>query len=60
MPLLPLMFRHGLRVSKACNLVLSSVDIENRVLHAVRHARSLPPARLRPGNRAVPGDGGPP
>ena len=31
--LLLLMFRHGLRVSEACGLKLSQVDIESRVLH---------------------------
>jgi type 1 fimbriae regulatory protein FimB len=30
------MFRHGLRVSEACGLVLSQVDAENRVLHIKR------------------------
>jgi type 1 fimbriae regulatory protein FimB len=34
--LLLLMFRHGLRVSEACGLVLSQVDIESRVLHVAR------------------------
>ena len=34
--LLLLMFRHGLRVSEACGLVLSQVDIESRVLHIER------------------------
>jgi len=34
--LLLLMFRHGLRVSKACELHLSQVDIESRVLHVTR------------------------
>jgi type 1 fimbriae regulatory protein FimB len=34
--LLLLMFRHGLRVSEACGLVLSQVDIESRVLHVKR------------------------
>ena len=34
--LLLLMFRHGLRVSKACGLVLSQVDIESRILHVKR------------------------
>ena len=34
--LLLLMFRHGLRVSEACGLVLSQVDIESRVLHVQR------------------------
>ena len=34
--LLLLMFRHGLRVSEACGLVLSQVDIDSRVLHVKR------------------------
>ena len=34
--LLLLMFRHGLRVSEACGLVLSQVDRESRVLHVER------------------------
>lgn len=34
--LLLLMFRHGLRVSEACGLVLSQVDTESRVLHVIR------------------------
>ena len=34
--LLLLMFRHGLRVSEACRLKLSQVDIESRVLHVTR------------------------
>ena len=34
--LLLLMFRHGLRVSEACGLGLSQVDIESRVLHVAR------------------------
>jgi type 1 fimbriae regulatory protein FimB len=34
--LLLLMFRHGLRVSDACGLKLSQVDIESRVLHVKR------------------------
>jgi len=34
--LLLLMFRHGLRVSEACGLVLSQVDMESRVLHVKR------------------------
>ena len=34
--LLLLMFRHGLRVSEACGLVLSQVDVESRVLHVTR------------------------
>ena len=31
-----LMFRHGLRVSEACGLVLVQVDIESRILHVAR------------------------
>ena len=31
-----LMFRHGLRDSEACGLVLEQVDIENRILHVAR------------------------
>ena len=34
--LLLLMFRHGLRVSEACGLMLSQVDTESRVLHVKR------------------------
>src|SRR5262245_62157202 len=34
--LLLLMFRHGLRVSEACGLRLSQVNIESRVLHVAR------------------------
>ncbi|MCI0623632.1 MAG: tyrosine-type recombinase/integrase [Acidobacteria bacterium] len=34
--LLLLMFRHGLRVSEACGLKLSQVDMESRVLHVRR------------------------
>jgi integrase len=34
--LLLLMFRHGLRVSEACGLKLSHVDIDSRVLHVTR------------------------
>ena len=30
------MFRHGLRVSEACGLVLKQVDDESRVLHVAR------------------------
>jgi type 1 fimbriae regulatory protein FimB len=36
-----LMFRHGLRVSEACSLRLSQVDIENRVLHVTRLKQGL-------------------
>ena len=31
-----LMFRHGLRVSEACGLVLEQVDVGSRVLHVAR------------------------
>lgn len=31
-----LMFRHGLRVSEACGLVLVQVDVESRILHVAR------------------------
>ena len=34
--LLLLMFQHGLRVSEACGLRLSKVDIESRLLHVRR------------------------
>ncbi len=36
-----LMFRHGLRVSEACGLVLSQVDIEGRVLYVARLKKGL-------------------
>ena len=36
-----LMFRHGLRVSEACALKLSQVDIESRVLHVQRLKKGL-------------------
>lgn len=36
-----LMFRHGLRVSEGCNLKLSQVDTESRVLHVVRLKKGL-------------------
>jgi type 1 fimbriae regulatory protein FimB len=39
--LLLLMFRHGLRVSEACGLVLSQVDVESRVLHVARLKKGL-------------------
>lgn len=39
--LLLLMFRHGLRVSEACGLTLSQVDIESRVLHVARLKKGL-------------------
>jgi type 1 fimbriae regulatory protein FimB len=39
--LLLLMFRHGLRVSEACGLRLSQVDVESRVLHVARLKKGL-------------------
>jgi len=39
--LLLLMFRHGLRVSEACGLQLSQVDIESRLLHVTRLKKGL-------------------
>jgi type 1 fimbriae regulatory protein FimB len=39
--LLLLMFRHGLRVSEACGLMLSQVDTESRVLHVARLKQGL-------------------
>jgi type 1 fimbriae regulatory protein FimB len=39
--LLLLMFRHGLRVSEACSLRLSQVDVESRVLHVARLKKGL-------------------
>ncbi len=39
--LLLLMFRHGLRVSEACGLVLAQVDVEGRVLHVARLKKGL-------------------
>jgi type 1 fimbriae regulatory protein FimB len=35
------MFRHGLRVSEACGLRLSQVDVESRVLHVARLKHGL-------------------
>jgi len=35
------MFRHGLRVSEACGLRLSQVDVESRVLHVARLTHGL-------------------
>ena len=47
--LLLMMFRHGLRVSEACGLTLSQVDIESRVLHVARLKKGLSTAHpLRP------------
>jgi type 1 fimbriae regulatory protein FimB len=34
--LLLLMFRHGLRVSEACSLKMSDIDMENKVFHVRR------------------------
>lgn len=39
--LLFLMFRHGLRVSEACSLELSQVNVEDRVLHVARLKKGL-------------------
>lgn len=39
--LLLLMFRHGLRVSEACGMLLSQVDVESRVLHVSRLKNGL-------------------
>jgi len=39
--LLLLMFRHGLRVSEACGLMLSQVDTDSRVLHVSRLKNGL-------------------
>lgn len=39
--LLLLMFRHGLRVSEACKLQLSQVDVASRVLHVQRLKKGL-------------------
>jgi type 1 fimbriae regulatory protein FimB len=39
--LLLLMFRHGLRVSEACGLKLSQVDVESRILHVTRLKKGL-------------------
>ena len=39
--LLLVMFRHGLRVSEACSLKLSQVDVESRVLHVARLKKGL-------------------
>ncbi len=46
--LLLLMFRHGLRVSEACGLALSQVDIESRVYTWQGSKRACPP-RTRSG-----------
>jgi len=39
--LLVMMFRHGLRVSEACGMQLSQVDVESRVLHVSRLKKGL-------------------
>src|SRR5438046_10456454 len=39
--MLLLMFRHGLRVSEACGLRVSQVDVESRVLHVARLKHGL-------------------
>ena len=39
--LLLLMFRHGLRVSEACGLTLSQVDLDSRILHVARLKNGL-------------------
>ena len=47
--LLVLMFRHGLRVSEACGLKLSQVDVDNRVVHVLRLKQGLSTTQpLRP------------
>lgn len=47
--LLVLMFRHGLRVSEACGLKLSQVDVENRIVHVARLKQGLSTTQpLRP------------
>jgi type 1 fimbriae regulatory protein FimB len=52
--LLLLMFRHGLRVSEACGLVLPQVDTESRVLHVARLKAGLSTTRpLRGDERRV-------
>jgi type 1 fimbriae regulatory protein FimB len=39
--LMLLMFRHGLRVSEACGLRLSQMDLDSRVLHVARLKQGL-------------------
>ena len=47
--LLLLTFRHGLRVSEACGLKRSQVDVENRVVHVLRLKKGLSTTQpLRP------------
>ena len=43
--LLLLMFRHGLRISEACALILAQVDTESRVLHVARLKKGLSTTR---------------
>lgn len=47
--LILLMFRHGLRVSEACGLRLSQVDIESKVLHVSRLKKGLAPPAITDG-----------
>lgn len=49
-----LMFRHGLRVSEACGLVLGQVDDESRVLHALASRGASPPPTLSVATRSGP------
>jgi type 1 fimbriae regulatory protein FimB len=50
-----LMFRHGLRVSEACGLVLVQVDIESRILHVARlKGGSSPPPTPCGATRSAP------
>jgi type 1 fimbriae regulatory protein FimB len=48
--LLLLMFRHGLRVSKACGFRLAQVDTESRVLHVARLKQGLSTTHPLQGN----------
>jgi integrase len=52
--LILLMFRHGLRVSEACGLVLEQVDDESRVLHALASRGASPPPTLSEGTKSAP------
>ena len=49
-----LMFRHGLRASEACGLVLEQVDDESRVLHALASRGASPPPTLSVATRSGP------
>ncbi len=51
------MFRHGLRVSEACSLRLSQVDVESRVLHVTRLKKALATTHPLPRRRAEGGNG---